>query len=107
MPAAVGGALFVPWLSAFAWMLSQIPAPGTADVVARNERTPMTGTERGAMFRRYALGLVLLVVAYTLVTVLRSLTGRLRAGNLERAGNDKPLRPVLDGRSEFDRRRQS
>lgn len=99
MPAAVG-ALFVPWLLVFAWMLSQIPAPATADVVARNERTPMTGTERGAMFRRYALGLVLLVVAYTLVTVLRSLRADFAPEIWRGLGTQAPS-PSVYGWSEF------
>jgi hypothetical protein len=70
---AVTGALFVPPTLLFAWMLSRIPPPNDADVEARCERTTMDGPERGALFRRYAAGLTLLVVVYTLVTVLRSL----------------------------------
>ncbi len=68
----VTGLLFTPPLLLFAWMLSRIPAPSTADVVARSERAPMTADDRGTFFRRYAPGLILLGVIYLLVTVLRS-----------------------------------
>jgi hypothetical protein len=71
MPAAAG-LLFTPPLLVFVWMLARSPAPSAADVAARSERTPMTGADRRAFFRRYALGLTLLVLAYLLVTVLRS-----------------------------------
>ncbi|HKB06375.1 MAG TPA: DUF5690 family protein, partial [Gemmataceae bacterium] len=71
MPFAVG-LVFVPPLLLFVWMLTRIPAPSSPDVAARGDRAPMTGTERRDFFRRYAVGLTLLVVAYLLVTVLRS-----------------------------------
>lgn len=69
----VAGLLFVPPLLLFVWMLSRVPAPSAADVAARSERTPMDGGERWRFFHRYAVGLTLLVVAYLLVTVLRSM----------------------------------
>jgi phosphonate degradation associated HDIG domain protein len=69
----VAGLLFAPPLLLFVWMLSVIPPPDPADVAARSERTPMSSRQRSALFRRYALGLTLLVVAYLLVTILRSL----------------------------------
>ena len=66
------GLLFTAPLLLFAWMLSRIPAPSPEDVAARSERTPMNGSERWAFFRRYAVGLTLLVLMFLLVTVLRS-----------------------------------
>jgi hypothetical protein len=66
------GMLFVPPLLLFVWMLTRIPPPSRRDVAARSERTPMSGAERWDFFRRYAAGLTLLVLAYLLVTVLRS-----------------------------------
>lgn len=71
MPFAAG-LLFVPPFLAGVWMLARIPPPSAADVAARSERTPMTGRQRRDFFRRYAPGLTLLVLAYLLVTVLRS-----------------------------------
>lgn len=72
MPSAAG-ALFLPPMLAFAWMLSRIPPPNVEDVQARSERTPMTRADRRAFFWRYAMGLTLLVLVYLFVTVLRSI----------------------------------
>jgi hypothetical protein len=71
MPFAAGAVFAVP-LAVCTWMLAVIPPPTAADVEARSERVPMDGGERWAMFRRYAVGFVLLTVAYLLVTVMRS-----------------------------------
>jgi Family of unknown function (DUF5690) len=70
---ALAGLLFVPPLLMFTWMLTRIPPPTVHDVAARSERTPMNGADRWSFFHRYAVGLVLLVLVYLLVTVLRSL----------------------------------
>jgi hypothetical protein len=66
------GLLFVPPLLLFAWMLSRIPAQSRQDVAARSERTPMNRADRWHFYLRYAPGLSLLVLAYLLITVLRS-----------------------------------
>lgn len=71
MPFAAG-LLFAPPLLLFLWMLARAPAPSARDVAARSRRTPMSSAERRRFFRRYAPGLTLLVLAYLLVTVLRS-----------------------------------
>jgi hypothetical protein len=63
----------VPPLLIFAWMLSRVPAPSPRDVAARSERTPMSGADRRAFFRRYAVGLTLIVLVFLLVTILRSI----------------------------------
>jgi hypothetical protein len=69
----VAGLMFVPPLLLFVWMLARIPAPTSADVEARSERVPMQRADRWRFFGRYAVGLVLLVLIYLLVTVLRSI----------------------------------
>lgn len=69
---SLAGLLFVPALLPCVWMLSRIPAPSHLDVAARSARTPMNRAERLAFFRRYAVGLILLVVVYLLITILRS-----------------------------------
>jgi hypothetical protein len=66
------GLLFVPPLLFFVWMLTRIPAPSSDDVSARSQRMPMDWQERRRLFRHYAVGLVLVVVAYLLCTILRS-----------------------------------
>ncbi len=71
MPFAAG-LLFVPPLLLFAWMLTRIPAPSPKDVAARSVRAPMSRAERWRFFRRYSLGLALLIVVFVLITILRS-----------------------------------
>lgn len=71
MPFLVGF-LFVPPLLLFVGMLTRIPAPSRVDVAERGERVPMAWAERGEFFHRYRTGLILLVLAYTLITILRS-----------------------------------
>lgn len=67
------GLIFLLPLLAFVWMLKQIPPPTLKDEVARSRRTPMTATERIALLRRHGLGLLGIVLAYLLITILRSL----------------------------------
>ena len=67
------GLVFLGPLAGFVWMLRQIPAPTPHDVAARSERTVMSAADRWAMLRRHGLGLGLIVLAYLLITVVRSL----------------------------------
>jgi hypothetical protein len=66
------GLLFALPLLLFTWMLTRIPQPSRQDVAARSERTPMNRAERRDLFRRYAPGLILIVLVYLLITILRS-----------------------------------
>jgi hypothetical protein len=68
----IAGLLFVPPLLLFVGMLSRIPMPSPQDIAARSKRTPMNSVERGRFFRRYALGLILVILVYLLTTILRS-----------------------------------
>lgn len=70
MPAAAG-ALFFPLLGASVWVLSQLPAPSRQDESARVRRAPMDGAARARFLQRYGLGIVLLVLAYILITAIR------------------------------------
>jgi hypothetical protein len=71
VPLAAGLVFTLPLL-VFVAMLARIPAPSGIDVAARSERAPMSRTERRQFFLRYAVGLTLLVLAYLLITILRS-----------------------------------
>jgi hypothetical protein len=66
------GALFLLPLVGFVWMLGRIPPPSTHDVAARASRTPMTGADRLSMVRRHGIRLLGIMLAYLLITVLRS-----------------------------------
>jgi hypothetical protein len=68
----VTGLVFVPPLLFSVWMLSHIPPPSAADIEHRSERSPMTAQDRGRFFWKYATGLMLIMFAYLLITILRS-----------------------------------
>ena len=70
MPAATG-LLFMPLLAVSVWALTQLPPPNAADEAARVRRQPMDRAQRRAFFATYAPGLVLLVLAYVLLTAFR------------------------------------
>jgi hypothetical protein len=70
MPAATG-ALFMPLLLVSVWTLDQLPPPNAQDEAERIKRAPMNGAQRSAFLRAYWPGLVLLVIAYVLLTAIR------------------------------------
>ncbi len=70
MPAAAG-AVFFPLLFLSVWVLGELPAPDAADEAERVKRAPMTAADRGAFLRAYAPGLLVLVIAYVLLTAFR------------------------------------
>jgi len=70
MPAATG-VIFMPLLAVSVWALMQLPPPNAADEAARVRRQPMDRTQRRAFLAAYAPGVVMLVLAYILLTALR------------------------------------
>ena len=72
---ALAGLLFIVPLGFFSWMLSRIPDPSEVDVEARAVRPPMSGEDRKSFFRKFALGLVPLLLMYGLVGILRGVRG--------------------------------
>lgn len=85
MPFATG-ALFIVPLAGAAWLLDRTPPPDRLDLEARSERRPMTGEERRAFLQKFLLGIVLLVAAYLLLTVLRDLRDNFAAEMWEELG---------------------
>jgi hypothetical protein len=70
---ALAGLAFLPPLLAFVWMLARIPPPDPTDVSLRSERDVMSRADRSRLVRRHGAGLFLIVAAYFLVTVARSM----------------------------------
>lgn len=70
MPLVIG-ALFLPLLGLFTYMLEQVPPPTPEDIALRKERIPMRSTERRKVFIQYMPGLLSLVLIYVGMTVLR------------------------------------
>lgn len=71
----VAGMVFLAPLTGFVWMLARIPPPSRGDEEARSERRPMTAGERLDMLRRHGAGIFAIVLAYLMMTILRSIRG--------------------------------
>lgn len=70
---AVAGALCLPPLAGFVWMLRRIPPPTAADVEERTERGPMQHADRRGWLQRLGTPLLGVSAAYLILTILRSL----------------------------------
>ena len=67
----VSGLLFLLPLLLFTYLLNELPPPNDKDKQERTKREPMNALERRAFFKRFALGLVLLVGFYMFLTAFR------------------------------------
>jgi MFS family permease len=74
MPFAAGSIFMIPLL-VFLWMLKQIPEPDQLDQNERQERVQMNSVDRRRYFMHYALGLSTIILAYLLITLIRSIRG--------------------------------
>lgn len=70
MPAATG-ALFLPLFGLSVYLLASLPEPDSRDRAARKPREAMDKTARHAFLRRYAPGMVFLLVFYFFLTAYR------------------------------------
>lgn len=65
------GLVFFPVLAISIWMLSLLPHPTSEDEQLRTKREPMTAEERWRFFSTFAPGLIMLIIAYVILTVIR------------------------------------
>lgn len=65
------GLIFIPILLLSVFLLSKIPAPSESDKKLRQERVPMSRADRRKFFKRYAFGLVSLIIIYAFLTIFR------------------------------------
>lgn len=70
MPAATG-ALFMPLLALSVVGLSRMPQPDAEDIAERVERRPMYAAQRRAFLKQYGFGVLMLVLAYVMLTAFR------------------------------------
>lgn len=70
MPFATGAIFALP-LIFFVVLMEKIPPPSEEDIQHRTVRLPMTGSQRMELVKTYGPGLFLLVLVYSLVTILR------------------------------------
>lgn len=82
----VTGALFLPPLLPAMGMLAVLPPPDAADVAARSRRQPMQTADRHAFLRRHWPGLLLLVLAYLLLTTYRDVRDTFQVDILRELG---------------------
>ncbi len=69
----VTGAVFIVPLLFFVGMLAQLPHPSEEDVRMRTKREPMNRKQRWDFFGKFSIGLILLIITYTLLTAFRDL----------------------------------
>ncbi len=72
MPFAVGLVFLIPLILSLI-LIEQIPPPSALDVQLRSQRSPMNAVDRKNFLRQFLPGLVLLVIAYCILTILRDL----------------------------------
>lgn len=65
------GLLFFPGILLAVWFMQQAPPPTAEDERLRTERVPMTAEDRRKFFWSLAPGLMALIIAYILITILR------------------------------------
>jgi MFS family permease len=90
MPFVSSCLFFIPLLI-FLWLTSKIPPPSLEDEALRTKRQPMTGLERLRFVKEFWLGLVLLILAYALLTAFRDFRDNFSAEIWKSLGyGDKP-----------------
>jgi hypothetical protein len=72
MPWITGLLFFLP-IVGFVWLLDKTPDPTPEDESLRTKRIPMNKEQRMNIFREFAPGLIVLILAYTLLTIFRDL----------------------------------
>lgn len=74
MPSAAGALFLLPMVGCVT-MLALVKPPTSVDAEHRTGRVTLDRTQRWALFRRFAVGLIPLIVMYLVVTILRSVRG--------------------------------
>ncbi len=70
MPWVTGLIFFAPVVF-FTWSLNKTPEPDEKDIQLRTQRKPMSKTERQKFIKTFFPGLILLIVAYIILTIIR------------------------------------
>ena len=69
----VAGAVFVPFLILFVYLLEKIPPPMPEDIAVRTIRVPMTKAQRIGFVKKFLPGILLLVLLYAFLTIFREI----------------------------------
>ena len=71
MPLAVG-TVACPIAVGLIWAVSRMPGPSAADISSRSKRRAMTREQRNDFCRRWLLGVLLMLLSYSVTTGIRS-----------------------------------
>ncbi len=88
MPWVTGFIFFGP-LVFFTWLLDKTPAPSLADMSLRTRRQPMSKKARRDFIRTFFPGLVMLIIAYVLLTIIRDYRSNFAADIWKELGYEK------------------
>jgi len=88
MPFLTGAVFILPTIVCVS-LLDKTPPPTAEDVAQRTERKPMNKAERQVFIRRFLPGLVLLITAYVLLTILRDYRSNFAANIWAELGQGK------------------
>jgi hypothetical protein len=72
MPCITGMIFAVPLIISIC-LLDCLPLPDSQDEMLRTKRLPMNGSQRRAFISYFLIGLILLIIAYTVLTIFREL----------------------------------
>jgi hypothetical protein len=88
MPWITGLVFFGPLLL-FTWLLGKTPMPSEKDVQLRTQRKQMSRSERNDFIRTFFPGLLLLIIAYILLTIIRDYRSNFAADIWNELGQGK------------------
>jgi len=88
MPWITGLIFFIP-LILFTWLLQKTPLPTSQDISLRTERLPMTRKGRNDFIKSFFPGLILLIVAYVMLTIIRDYRSNFAANIWNELGYEK------------------
>jgi hypothetical protein len=72
MPWVTGLVFYIP-LIILVWFLDKSPDPTPEDEQQRTKRIPMDKVQRATIFREFSTGLILLIIAYIMLTIYRDM----------------------------------
>jgi len=88
MPFMTGLAFIVPLL-VFIFLIERIPPPTHEDVKERTARITMTKTDRKQLLKKFGLGLVLITITYSFLTIMRDVRDNYMANMWNELGYEK------------------
>lgn len=83
------GLVFVVPLLVFIFLIERIPPPTSEDVKERTARIAMTKTDRKQLLKKFGIGLVLITITYSFLTIMRDVRDNYMANMWNELGYGK------------------